>query len=222
MKNTLSQNIIRLAESCPYPLYLVGGRVRDFLAGISAQKPDNDICAPADAEDFVERAKAAGFTVDAVYKNTGTVKLRCGDEDYEFTSFRSDEYKRGEHRPYKTFFTDDITLDAKRRDFKCNAVYFDISAGQFVDPLGGIADIKSKICSTVAPAGKVFGEDGLRLMRLARICAQTGFSPARQSASGENPVCGLSCGRDNERTADRRYIARKDICGALADFTRRF
>ena len=82
MKNTLSQNIIRLAESCPYPLYLVGGRVRDFLAGISAQKPDNDICAPADAEDFVERAKAAGFTVDAVYKNTGTVKLRCGDEDY--------------------------------------------------------------------------------------------------------------------------------------------
>ncbi len=184
MKNTLSQNIIRLAESCPYPLYLVGGRVRDFLAGISAQKPDNDICAPADAEDFVERAKAAGFTVDAVYKNTGTVKLRCGDEDYEFTSFRSDEYKRGEHRPYKTFFTDDITLDAKRRDFKCNAVYFDISAGQFVDPLGGIADVKSKICSTVAPADKVFGEDGLRLMRLARICAQTGFSPDADCLAG--------------------------------------
>lgn len=184
MKSTLNEKLIKLADSCPYPLYIVGGRVRDFLAGLSPEKFDNDICAPADAEDFIVRAENAGFNVNAVYKNTGTVKLTAGNEDYEFTCFRSDEYVRGEHKPVNTFFTTDITLDARRRDFKCNAVYYDISGGQFVDPLGGIEDIEHKRLTTVDRADKVFGEDGLRLMRLARIAAQTGFSPDEECLKG--------------------------------------
>ncbi len=158
--------------------------MRDFIAKLATDKPDTDICAPAPAEDFVSRAKEAGFTIDAVYKNTGTVKLSCGKEDYEFTSFRSDEYIRGVHRPVNTFFTDDISLDARRRDFKCNAVYYDINGGKFVDPLGGIDDIKNRVLSTVAAAEKVFGEDGLRLMRLARIAAETGFTPTEECLDG--------------------------------------
>ena len=186
MKDSLPQNLINLANACPYPLYIVGGRVRDFLAGLSAEKPDNDICAPASAEDFTVRAQRTGFTVDAVYKNTGTVKLRYGADEYEFTSFRSDEYVRGKHVPENVYFTNDISLDARRRDFRCNAVYYDISAGQFVDPLGGTEDIKAKKLETVADANKVFGEDGLRLMRLARIAAQTGF------VSSEGCFCGAA------------------------------
>ena len=191
MKKTLPQNLIALAESCPYPLYVVGGRARDFLAGLKTDKPDTDICAPAAAEDFVSRAKNAGFKIDAVYKNTGTVKLSFWEEDYEFTSFRSDEYIRGTHRPAKTFFTDDIALDARRRDFKCNAVYYDIKAGKFVDPLGGIDDINNRILTTVAPSEKVFGEDGLRLMRLARISAETGFMPTEECLDGARRNAGL-------------------------------
>ncbi len=191
MKKTLPENLIYLAEKCPYPLYVVGGRCRDFLAGLKCEKPDNDICAPADTDDFIARAEAAGFTVNAVYKNTGTVKFTGFGEDYEFTCFRSDEYVRGAHRPVKTYFTDDITLDAKRRDFKCNAVYYDISGGQFVDPLGGIADINAKRMTTVDGARKVFGEDGLRLMRLARIAAQTGFTPSEECIEGARENDGL-------------------------------
>lgn len=184
MKSTLSENLIALAEACPYPLFLVGGRVRDFLANLCADAPDTDVCAPADADDFILRAKSAGYKIDAVYRTTGTVKLSCRDGNLEFTSFRSDEYVRGIHRPVNTFFTDDISLDALRRDFKCNAVYYDIKRGEFVDPLGGIEDIKSKEISTVAAAEKVFGEDGLRLMRLARISAETGFTPTKDCLNG--------------------------------------
>ncbi|MDE7083470.1 MAG: HD domain-containing protein [Clostridia bacterium] len=184
MKNSLSENLIRLAENCPYPLYVVGGRVRDFLAGLKTSKPDTDICAPTNADDFVLRAKKSGFIIDAVYKNTGTVKLSLSGEDYEFSSFRSDEYVRGVHRPVNTFFTDDIMLDARRRDFKCNAVYYDVKRGELVDPLGGIEDIKNREMSTVAAAEKVFGEDGLRLMRLARISAETGFEPTVECLDG--------------------------------------
>lgn len=190
MKEILSENLIKLAESCPYPLYVVGGRVRDFLTGLP-DCSDTDICAPVDAEDFIARAQEAGYTAEAVFKNTGTVKIKRKGEDLEFASFRSDVYVRGQHRPERSFFTDDITLDARRRDFKCNAVYYDIKEGKFVDPLGGIADIERRKLTTVASAKKVFSEDGLRLMRLARIAAQTGFVPNAECMRGASENCAL-------------------------------
>ena len=180
MIETLPKNLIRLAEACPYPLYVVGGRVRDYIAGLQPDKVDTDICAPASTEDFVARVESCGLTVTASYKNTGTVKIMCDGEILEFTCFRSDEYVRGEHVPANIYFTDDINLDARRRDFKCNAIYYDIKHKCIVDPLGGVEDIKFRRMETVAPPEKVFGEDGLRLMRLARISAQTGFLPSEE------------------------------------------
>lgn len=184
MLQGVPQKLIALARSCPYPVYIVGGTVRDGIAGLKSAHTDIDICAPALPEDFVRRAISAGLAVDAQYKNTGTVKLSADGESLEFTCFRSDEYVRGTHKPVKTYFTDDIVKDAKRRDFKCNAVYYDIAAEKTVDPLGGVEDIKKGLISTVAAAEKVFGEDGLRLMRLARIAAQTGFEPSKECLSG--------------------------------------
>ncbi|MDE6597933.1 MAG: HD domain-containing protein [Clostridia bacterium] len=184
MKITLPEKLKNLANSCPFPLYVVGGYVRDALAGLKSENCDIDICAPVSADEFCSAAKKCGATVNAVYRNTGTVKLSLEGEEYEFASFRSDEYVRGVHNPVKTFFTDDIYLDARRRDFKCNAVYYDIKGESFSDPLGGIDDIQNKRISTVAEAEKVFGEDGLRLMRLARQSAQTGFIPTADCLDG--------------------------------------
>ena len=76
MKEILSDNLIKLARTCPYPLYVVGGRVRDFLAGLETADTDTDICAPANAEDFVRRAKNVGFNVDAAYKKIGRASCR--------------------------------------------------------------------------------------------------------------------------------------------------
>ena len=184
MKFGLEKNLTALANSCPFPLYIVGGYVRDALAGLKSGGADIDICAPASAEEFLSAAEKCGAKANAVYKNTGTVKLTFGTESYEFSSFRSDEYVRGVHRPVKIFFTDDILSDARRRDFKCNAVYYDIIKGEIVDPLGGVEDIENKRISAVREADRVFGEDGLRLMRLARQAAQTGFEPDAECLNG--------------------------------------
>ncbi len=174
----LPNSLISLAKAMPKPLYIVGGAVRDHLIGFENQSPDWDICSPLLAEEFAALATAHGFSIHAVYRNTGTVKLQDTEHnEFEFSSFRSDEYVRGVHTPTNVFFTGDITLDARRRDFTCNAVYYDVSAQTYVDPLGGMAAIGEKRLTTVAPAKKVFGEDGLRLMRLARQAAQLGFSP---------------------------------------------
>ncbi len=180
MQRILPQNLVTLAQNCPTPLYVVGGAVRDFLAGLTPKngQRDWDICAPLPPERFIPVAEACQFTVCATYKNTGTVKLKdpLGTE-YEYSCFRSDVYVRGTHRPVSVYFTEDIVLDAKRRDFTANAVYYDIVAQRYVDPLQGIPAIREKRLTTVAPAKKVFGEDGLRLMRLARQVATLRFTP---------------------------------------------
>ncbi len=183
MQKILPEELKTLAKACRKPLYVVGGSVRDFLADLTPTAHDWDICAPLSAEEFAEIAKKEGFLVQAVYKNTGTVKLQK-NLSYEYSSFRSDKYVRGTHVPVEIFFTEDITLDARRRDFTANAVYYDIAGEKFVDPLDGIAAIKEKRLTTVDNAKKVFGEDGLRLMRLARQAAQLGFTPDRECLLG--------------------------------------
>ena len=214
MLEILPEKLKVLAAACNFPLYVVGGTCREYLSDLQPLVRDWDICAPVLPEEFAAVAAANGFETCAVYKNTGTVKLMADGEGYEFTSFRSDKYVRGLHTPAKIYFTDDILLDARRRDFTCNAVYFNICAGQFVDPLGGMADIKNKIVRTVAPAEKVFGEDGLRLMRLARLCGSTGFSPDEECLSGARQNARLIADISAERiyaelsailSADKKY-----------------
>ncbi len=184
MQLPVPEKLKNLAAVCPFPVYVVGGFVRDSLANLNRASSDIDICAPVTAEIFCAEAEKSGAKINSVYRNTGTVKLSLGNREYEFASFRSDEYVRGVHTPVKTFFTDDIRLDALRRDFKCNAVYYDIREDTFCDPLGGISDVENRRLETVADPDKVFGEDGLRLMRLARQAAQTGFEPTEDCLDG--------------------------------------
>lgn len=187
LKNLLPAPLLRLAKVCDRPLYLVGGAVRDVLAKLTPLHGarDWDICSPMPFETFLSLAKQNGFTAKSVFKNTGTVKLTDEENnEYEYCSFRSDKYIRGTHVPIEIFFTDNIELDARRRDFTANAVYFDIKGGNFVDPLNGIAAIQEKRLTTVAASEKVFGEDGLRLMRLARQAACLGFSPDAECLLG--------------------------------------
>lgn len=185
LKKFLPQNFIRLTEIVPFPLFVVGGSVRDFLCGALKGDADWDIAGAGTDEELVSAANEAGFTVDAVYKNTGTVRLTDPEgQKYEFTRFRSDKYVRGLHAPAEIEFTADIQKDALRRDFTANAVYYDAVTETFADPLGGIPDIKKRIFRTVAPSEKVFGEDGLRLMRLARLAAETGFTPDTECLAG--------------------------------------
>lgn len=185
MRSIIPEKLYSLALSLPAPLYVVGGSVRNFLANLESCETDWDICSPMSADDFSNYAQAQGFHVSAIYRNTGTVKLRdTNGVDYEYSCFRSDKYVRGTHVPVEIFFTDDILLDARRRDFTANAVYYNIAANKYEDPLDGITAIKERRLTTVAPAEKVFGEDGLRLMRLARQSAQTGFNPDSDCLSG--------------------------------------
>ena len=89
MQTIIPQKLKELAAACPFKLYAVGGAVRDHIAGLRAKHIDWDICAPALCEDFGKVARALGFELTAGYASTGSLKLRCENVSYEFTSFRT-------------------------------------------------------------------------------------------------------------------------------------
>ena len=86
-----------------------------------------------------------GF-VNLVGKSFGVLKFTHESEEYDF-SFPRKESKVGTgHRGF------DIEVDgsldfktaAKRRDFTVNALGYDIEEKAFIDPFGGLEDIKQK------------------------------------------------------------------------------
>ncbi len=183
MKNIFAKNLISLANSLENPLYAVGGVVRNYLIDGSISE-DIDLAAAIPVEILSESLSAYGFKIVAEYKRTGTIVFSDGDNRYEYTAFRREKYVGGEHVPLATEFTDDILEDALRRDFKCNAVYFDLKNGVVVDPLGGVKDIENKVLDTVTSPFKVFSNDGLRLMRLARFAGELNFKPTEETLLG--------------------------------------
>ena len=79
MRELLPHNLIALAQSLPSPLYVVGGAVRDFVAGFCPEKYDYDLSSANPVEEVIDAAEKTGIHVCAVYKNTGTVKLQDND-----------------------------------------------------------------------------------------------------------------------------------------------
>ena len=181
-----SSKLKALAKRLSAPLYAVGGCVRGAI--INGELSDDiDLSGAISAEEVANAISSVGFSFSAEYDRTGTVVFceKGSKTKYEFTSFREESYaKGGNHQPLTTAFTTDIVTDAKRRDFKCNAVYYDILNDKIVDPLGGVADIKNKILDTVRPPKEVFQSDGLRLMRLARFSGELNFTPTDAVKNG--------------------------------------
>ena len=209
----ISEKFFLTARKFPVPLYLVGGGVRNAVLG----KPvsDRDACSACPTERAAELFREAGYSVVAEYRRFGTLKLldSLTGETVEYTRFRTDSYRAGgEHAPEQVVFTDRLEEDARRRDFRMNALYFDVVAGRIEDPLGGLADLAEGVIRCADDPEKVFSEDGLRLLRLARFSAELGFRPAPETLAAARKF------RDNldaivpERVAEEmRRIAFADV-----------
>ena len=158
------------------PLYVVGGFVRDAIEYNKASQ-DIDIASALTPPELSFVLKGSRFNLKAASLRLGTMIVK-GERTYEYTAFRVDSYPQGNgvHAPQEVLFTRKLEKDARRRDFKCNAVYYDIRADKIVDPLNGIQDIQNKILSTTIEPDVVLAQDGLRIMRLARMIATHGYS----------------------------------------------
>ncbi|HIT26920.1 MAG TPA: HD domain-containing protein [Candidatus Ornithoclostridium excrementipullorum] len=169
--------LVPLAEAIlPHRLYAVGGSVRDALLGRAEKAPDFDVCSDLPPEKLAEMLPDGCVVLPHGGVASATVDY-CGAV-CEYTAFRRDRYELagGSHAPVGFEYVASPEEDSLRRDFRCNAVYFDVLAGQTLDPLGGIRDIEEGVLRTVRDADIVMSEDPVRILRLARFAAGLGFS----------------------------------------------
>jgi poly(A) polymerase len=164
-------------DAAGFELYLVGGTVRDTLlaGGDVAALADVDLdfatsARPDDTERLLREWTAGGGTVWLTGARFGTVSAERDGRQVEVTTFRSDEYEPDSRHPEVTF-GDDVAGDLARRDFTVNAMAVRVPAFEFVDLFGGLADLQAKVLRTPIDPHVSFGDDPLRMVRLARFAS---------------------------------------------------
>jgi tRNA nucleotidyltransferase (CCA-adding enzyme) len=184
--------------------YLVGGAVRDRLLGYPYNERDWVVVGATP-----EQMLAAGFK--PVGKDFPVFLHPHNNEEY---ALARTERKSG--RGYHGFVchsSPDVTLeeDLARRDLTINAIAEDAD-GQLVDPYNGRADLEQRILRHVSPA---FGEDPLRILRVARFAARyhgIGFRIAPETLALMTEM--VAAGEAGELVAERVW---KETERALAE-----
>lgn len=175
-------------EAAGYPSYVVGGAVRDQLAG--KQPHDYDVCTAARPEQ-VEQLFADQTVIETGLKH-GTVTVLLDGMPVEITTFRTEGAYSDGRRPDSVSFVDDIERDLARRDFTINAMAWSPVRG-LCDPFGGQADLQRRCIRCVGDPDTRLKEDALRILRALRFAAQRGVVV--------EPVTAAALHRNRERLA---------------------
>jgi len=156
--------ITRKLRAAGFEAYIVGGAVRDILLG---RKPkDFDVATdahPRAIKKILPFSRIIGkrFRLVHVYF--------AGNKIIEVATFRSDV--EGDTNVFGT-----LEEDAKRRDFSCNALFYDPKEQYIVDQVGGMRDMKAKRLRNVIPLDHIFDDDPVRMIRAAKYATTSGFS----------------------------------------------
>ena len=210
-KIVVSENLEKLALKLKSraELFLVGGYVRNAIMGF--YDTDVDLASELTPDEIKKILKYTEYKVIDKSKKLGTVLIKVDDEEYEYTTFRKEEYDgSGKHTPERTEFVNDIREDAKRRDFSCNSIYYSITKKRFVDIYSGAYDISKKILKCVETPSYVFTNDGLRILRLIRQSAELNFKIDRNTYQ----VAKQMVYRIKDISGARKYTELKNILNA--------
>ena len=173
--------VLEVLRRAGHKAYLVGGCVRDSLAGRTPQ--DWDICTSARPRQTMELFGTERCIPTGLQH--GTVTVRQGEGLYEVTTFRVEEgYSDGRH-PDRVSFVGEVEADLARRDFTINAMAYAPGEG-LIDPFGGREDLLvRRLVRAVGDPVRRFAEDGLRILRLYRFGAreQLAVEPATGRAA---------------------------------------
>ena len=162
--------ILKTLEAAGYGAWCVGGCVRDAL--LDRMPGDWDVTTSARPEETM--ALFAGRAVPTGLRH-GTVTVKTEQGGVEITTLRRDGAYRDHRRPETVTFTDSLEEDLRRRDFTINAMAADLQ-GTLYDPLGGRADLTTKVLRCVGEPDRRFGEDALRILRGLRFAAELGVT----------------------------------------------
>ena len=165
----------RLFANHGYELALVGGPVRDVFLG--EPSADFDFTTDATPEQVLTITRDWADKTWTVGIAFGTIGLRKGNDHFEVTTYRSEQYDRTSRKPEVQYGTS-LEEDLSRRDFTVNAMAARLPGYEFTDPFGGFDALREKVLRTPGPPERSFGDDPLRILRAARFAAKLGFAVA--------------------------------------------
>lgn len=160
--------IVRRLQTAGHAAYWVGGCVRDHLLGRDPQ--DYDIATSAKPDEI----EAIFPRTIPVGRQFGVIIVLENGHEFQVATFRAEADYRDGRRPEKVTFAN-AQADASRRDFTVNGLFYDPSAGQLHDWVGGETDLRAKLLRTIGSPDERFAEDHLRLLRAVRFAAQLNF-----------------------------------------------
>jgi len=175
-----------------YKAFLVGGGVRDLLLN---KKP----------KDFDIATDATPRRVKAIFSNSRIIGRRFklvhvffrGNKIIEVATFRDasdDEGTEGETSDERKLLGDNRygteATDALRRDLTINALFYDLSSFSIIDYVGGVKDLQAGVVRIIGDPDVRFTEDPVRLVRVVRHAARSGFQI--------DPTCRESIIRNHE------------------------
>ncbi|APT87937.1 MULTISPECIES: CCA tRNA nucleotidyltransferase [Corynebacterium] len=189
LSGLLAGLLSRFAER-GFPLYLVGGSVRDAMLGRLGH--DLDFTTPARPVVVKEILEEWAETVWDTGIDFGTVSAAFKGQQIEITTFRADTYD-GDSRNPEVVYGDTLEGDLIRRDFKVNAMAIELRAdgtSQFHDPMGGLQDLAAGVLDTPAAPEVSFHDDPLRMLRAARFVSQLEFRVADRVLAAMHEMAG--------------------------------
>ena len=176
-----SRRTVETLQQHGYKAYVVGGAVRDLLAGIHPK--DYDVATNATPEQVrhcFRRSRIIGRRFQIVH-------VLMGAETIEVTTFRGHHGEQTQHTGSKAhtdahgrLLRDNVfgseKDDAARRDFTVNALYFDPTSETIIDYHHGVADLKQKTLRIIGDPKTRYREDPVRMLRAVRLAAKLGLT----------------------------------------------
>jgi poly(A) polymerase len=153
------------------PAWLVGGAVRDRALGRATD--DYDVAVTGDARGLArELARSADAHVFALSETFGVWRVVARGHEWQVDVL--------------PVAGGSIEHDLAGRDFTINAMAEPLGGGAYVDPFGGMSDLREQRLRMVSAGA--FVEDPLRVLRLVRLACELGFSVdgATATAAGES------------------------------------
>ena len=200
--------VVRTLKKAGFEAYIVGGAVRDLLAGLKPK--DFDVATNATPEE-VKRLFRRAFIIGRRFRIVHVVFGRGREHEVvEVSTFRayldaaaaeqvSGNEKTRRHALAGVQHAVDASgrvlrdnvwgrqeEDAARRDFTINAMYYDPESQIVVDYHKGMADAQKRVLRMIGDAAQRYREDPVRLMRAVRISAKLaglGFKLERNTAA---------------------------------------
>ena len=179
-RNEISKSALKVLyrlHKAGFQAFLVGGCVRDAMLDLHPK--DFDVATNATPEEV----RALFDNCRLIGRRFRLAHIRFGREIIEVATFRAaaihaadDVAHDDEGRIIRDNVYGGIEEDVWRRDFTCNALYYNIADFSIWDYVGGVEDVERRHLVLIGDPDKRLREDPVRMLRAVRFAAKLDFT----------------------------------------------